>query len=99
MNLIEKNIDAIKSLCKSHKVAKLFVFGSVLRNDFNESSDVDLIVDFNKIEFGNYVDNYFDLHRSLEKLFKRPVDLLEDKAIENPYFKQVVDSTKQLVYG
>lgn len=99
MNLIEKNKDAVISLCKTHKVAKLFVFGSVLRDDFSEKSDVDLIVYFDKIEFGNYVDNYFSFHSSLEKILKHPVDLLEGKAIINPYFKQTVDATKQLVYG
>jgi predicted nucleotidyltransferase len=32
-------------------------------------------------------------------IFNRPVDLLEAQAIKNPYFKQVVNQTKQLVYG
>lgn len=41
MKLIELNIDKIIALCKKYKVAKLWVFGSILTDHFNESSDVD----------------------------------------------------------
>jgi predicted nucleotidyltransferase len=47
----------------------------------------------------DYADNYFDFKFSLEDIFNRPVDLLEEQAIKNPYFKQVVNQSKELVYG
>jgi predicted nucleotidyltransferase len=47
----------------------------------------------------DYADNYFDLKFSLEDTFKRSVDLLEEKAIKNPYFKKALDKNKQLIYG
>ena len=99
MNLIERNIEMIKSLCKKHKVRELFVFGSILSNNFNENIDVDFVVDFEKVDLNDYADNYFDLKSALEKLLKRPVDLLENQAIRNPFLKQSIDSTKKLVYG
>jgi hypothetical protein len=99
MNLIERNIDKIRDLCSIHKVSKLFVFGSVLTDKFKKDSDVDLVVDFQYVDHYEYADNYFDLKESLEKLFKRNVDLLEEKAIRNPYLRQSIDSSKQLVYG
>lgn len=99
MNLIESNIDNIRTLCKLHKVQRLFVFGSVLSDRFQKDSDIDLIVDFQGVELYNYADNYFDFKDSLENLFKRDVDLLEDKAIKNPFLRQSIDSSKQLVYG
>ena len=99
MNLIESNIDNLRTLCKSHKVQRLFVFGSVLSDRFQKDSDIDLIVDFQGIELYDYADNYFDFKESLENLFKREVDLLEDKAIKNPYLRQSIDSSKVLVYG
>ena len=43
MKLIENNLQKIIALCKKHKVRKLFAFGSVLTNRFNEGSDVDLL--------------------------------------------------------
>ena len=99
MNLIDSNIDNVRTLCKLHKVQRLFVFGSVLSDRFQNDSDIDLIVDFQGVELYDYADNYFDFKESLENLFKREVDLLEDKAIKNPYLRKSIDSSKQLVYG
>lgn len=99
MKLIENNIQKIIDLCKRHKVHKLFVFGSVLTNRFNDDSDVDLVVDFNKAEVEDYFDNYFDFKYSLQDLLGREIDLLEEQAIRNPYLKKNVDSTKMLIYG
>ena len=76
-----------------------FVFGSVLTNNFRKDSDIDLIVDFKEVDLYDYADNYFDLKFSLENLFKREVDLLEDKAIKNPYLRETINSSKQLIYG
>lgn len=99
MKLIERNIQKIIDLCKRHKVHKLFVFGSILTNRFNDNSDIDLIVDFDKNEVNDYFDNYFDFKYSLEDILGRKVDLLEEQTIKNPYFKQNVDATKTLIYG
>lgn len=89
----------LKELCERHQVKTLYAFGSVLGSDFHESSDLDLLVDFKDLDVQDYVDNYYDFKFSLQELFHRSVDLLEEKAIKNPYFKQVVDQTKTLVYG
>ena len=99
MNLIERNIAKIRDLCSRHKVRRLFVFGSLLTDKFKKNSDIDQVVEFQDVDQYEYADNYFDLKESLEILFKRNVDLLEEKAIKNPYLKQSIDSSKQLVYG
>jgi predicted nucleotidyltransferase len=99
MNLIHQNIEFINALCKSHKVKSLYAFGSVLTDKFNEKSDIDLIVNFSDVQLLDYADNYFDLKFSLEDTFKRSVDLLEEKAIKNPYFKKAIEKNRQLIYG
>jgi len=99
MNIIDLNIDKIRDLCYKHKVARLFVFGSVLSDRFKKNSDIDFIVDFREIDVYDYANNYFDLKFSLENILKRNIDLLEDKAIKNPYLRQSIDSSKQLLYG
>lgn len=99
MGIIESNIDKIRILCSKHKVRKLFVFGSVTTENFTKKSDVDFMVDFEGVEVYSYADNYFDFKFSLEKLLKRKVDLLEEKAIKNPFLIQSIDSTKSLIYG
>jgi predicted nucleotidyltransferase len=99
MDVVSSNLDKVRDLCARHKVSKLFVFGSVLTNNFNSTSDIDFVVDFSDVDLFNYADNYFDLKFSLEDLFNRKVDLLEEKAIKNPYLRQSIDGSKQLVYG
>ena len=99
MSIIDRNIEKIKALCSKHKVSRLFVFGSVLTEHYNQSSDIDFVVDFSDVDIYNYADNYFDLKISLENLLNRQIDLLEEKAINNPYLRKSIDSSKQLIYG
>lgn len=99
MGLIEIYKSQIKRLCESHKVKTLYSFGSVNTTNFNQDSDIDLVVDF-KIEGPiEYTDNYFDFKFELEKIFNRQIDLLESKAIKNPFLKKSIDKTKVLVSG
>jgi predicted nucleotidyltransferase len=89
----------IKSLCEKHKVKRLYAFGSVLGENFSESSDIDLLVDFDLVDPLVYADNYFGLKFALEDTFRRSVDLLEEKAMKNPYFKKEVENQRRLIYG
>lgn len=100
MELINNKLDKLNILCKKYHVSFLYAFGSVLRKqDFNEKSDIDFIVNFEAIPLLDYADNYFGLKFSLEDLFDRKIDLLEDIAIKNPYFRKDIDSSKKLIYG
>ncbi len=99
MNRLQNYNSEISKLCERHKVKTLYAFGSVLTGKFNGQSDIDLIVDFYPLDVLDYADNYFDLKFSLEDILKRPIDLLEDKAIKNPYFRQTITQQRQLVYG
>lgn len=99
MNTLQDHTSAISKLCEIHKVKTLYAFGSVLTDKFNNESDIDLIVDFQVLDILDYADNYFDLKFALQKVLKRPVDLLEDKAIKNPYFRKTIYQQRQLVYG
>lgn len=92
-------MDKIKALCMVHNVKSLFAFGSVCTNRFNEKSDIDLLISFNHMDFGDYADTYFDLADKFENLFHRPVDLVTDKSLSNPYFIESVNLTKTLLYG
>jgi uncharacterized protein len=98
MNIVERNIDRLIELCKNHKVGELYIFGSILTDNFSDKSDIDFLVQFEKIDILEYFDNYMDFKEKLEKLLGRPVDLLENQAIRNPVFRKVVDRDKKLVY-
>lgn len=99
MGLIETYREQIQKLCKNHKVRTLYSFGSVNTTRFTDDSDVDLMVDFNTTDPLEYSDNYFDLKFELEKILNRQIDLLESKAIKNPFLRENIDKSKILIYG
>ncbi|HNX56675.1 MAG TPA: nucleotidyltransferase domain-containing protein [Prolixibacteraceae bacterium] len=98
MEIITQNTDRLIELCINHKVGQLYLFGSALNSRFNESSDIDFLVQFNQVDLLDYFDNYMDFKEKLEDLFGRPVDLVENQAIKNPIFRSVIDREKQLIY-
>ena len=97
--IISKNIRKIKNICKKHHILSLFAFGSVLTDKFNDESDIDLLVSFKPLEFGEYADNYFQAAESFEKIFGRKVDLVTEKSLHNPYFINSVNASKKMIYG
>ena len=99
MKIEELKGKELDTLCKKNKVKSLFVFGSVIREDFNENSDIDLVVDFDESDPFKYTDLYFNLKNKLENLYKRQVDLIEERAIKNRFFKKELDNTKIKLYG
>ncbi len=99
MRELNRHKDQIKKLCTSNGVKSLFAFGSVTTDEFNAESDIDLIVDIENNDPLSYANNYFRLKFELEQLLKRQIDLLEQKAIKNPYFKEEIEKTKVLLYG
>ena len=99
MKELRDHIKQIQELCYAHNVRSLFAFGSIVSGKLNSDSDIDLIVDIDSNDPINYTDNYFALKFQLEGILKRPIDLLEDKAIKNTFLKQQIDNTKVLVYG
>jgi predicted nucleotidyltransferase len=99
MTVIEKHTGEIQKLCAEHKVKKLYAFGSALTPRFSSNSDIDFIVDFESQDIDHYADNYFNLKFALEEIFNRRIDLLEEKAINNPYFKEAIENQRQILYG
>jgi len=96
---IEDYKNTLSELCRQRNVKALYVFGSVLTNRFNADSDVDFIVSFNQMPVEDYADNYFDLKFALQDTLQRPIDLLEEQSIKNPYFLKNIDQNRQLIYG
>ena len=97
-NIIIENIEHIRTICRVHNIKTLYAFGSVCTNKFNETSDIDLLVSFNHMDYGEYADNYFTLCDKFENLFKRKVDLVTDKSLANPYFINSINKTKTVLY-
>ena len=95
---LDNFIDRIQGICARHKVRNLIAFGSVTSADFSDESDIDLLVDINSSDPIDYAENYFSLKFSLEDLLKRPIDLLEHKALKNRYLVNSINLSKKLLY-
>ncbi len=86
LSTIQKKLQEIKpALVAKYGVNTIGLFGSVVRDDFTNESDIDIVVDFSKpigIEF-------IDLAYELEAIFKRKVDLVSKKGIKPKYMRVI----------
>lgn len=98
-SFLQPHLHEIEALCRHYQVLRLDVFGSVLRDDFNPESDVDLLVTFQRDGDTNAFYQYFDFKEALTKLLQREVELVCAEAIRNHYFKQEVEATRQPLYA
>ena len=88
----------IAEFCKRWDITEFAVFGSALREDFRSDSDVDVLVSINpKAHIGLF--EIAEMQIELEKMFKRPVDLVEKEGLRNPYRRSEILSTAKVVYA
>jgi len=97
---LQPYLSLIISLFEKHKIKDAYLFGSALTNKFNEKSDVDFLVNFNDdldpVEKGELL---WSLRFSLEDDLNRPIDLITESSLKNPYFIEELNETKQKIYG
>ncbi len=90
----------IAELCREFHVQRLELFGSALNESFDAArSDFDFLVEFAPLPSGAYVDAFFGFKAAMEQVLRRPVDLVVDSAIRNPYFRKSVERGKALLYA
>ena len=88
----------IAAFCKRWQITEFSLFGSALRPDFRPDSDVDVLVTFSKDAEVSLFD-LVQMQLDLEKIFHRPVDLIEKDALENPFRKREILRTAQVIYA
>jgi len=88
--------ESIRSLCRALGVKRLEVFGSAVREDFQESSDLDFLLTFS--EGSNEFHRYFELKFELENLFHRKVDLVMEEGLNNPLLLTYIDREKRTLF-
>jgi len=96
--VIQDKQPELESLCQRFHVARLDLFGSGLSDRFDVvDSDLDFLVEFGPLPEGSHADHYFGLKSALESLFERPVDLVMESAIRNPYFRREMERTGRTI--
>lgn len=76
------SLPILHEFCQQHKITELSVFGSILREDLNLDSDIDLLVKFDPNAHISLM-NMIKIEDELKILLKRNIDLVSKKAIEN----------------
>ncbi|NJN82852.1 MAG: nucleotidyltransferase family protein [Caldilineaceae bacterium] len=76
--------DQIAAFCRRWKISQLELFGSILRDDFNDSSDVDMLVTFSEDAGWSLLD-HVQMEAELEELLGREVDLISRRAVEQSH--------------
>jgi hypothetical protein len=99
MTLIKEKYVEFVDLCRSHKVDKIYAFGSSITDRFDpKTSDIDLIVTLDIDDPADRGEALLSLWDRLEALFGRKVDMLTEDSIRNPYLKASINRTKKLIY-
>jgi predicted nucleotidyltransferase len=98
--LVESKRGDLVRLCERHHVRRLELFGSASGSTFDvAASDLDFLVEFHDVPEGERANCYFGLLEGLEALFDRSIDLVEVKAIDNPYFLAAIERTRKVLYA
>ena len=87
----------IQNICRELRLQGLDLIGSATRDDFSDDSDIDVLVTFEGDD--NLFDRYFSLKEKLEEIFKRKVDVIEERAVKNPFFRKTVNRDRIKLYG
>ncbi len=100
IDLLETRREDVAELCRRIGARRLDAFGSAVRDDFDrEASDLDFLVELDALPPAQYAAAYFALKEGLEALFGRPVDLVTDSGLANPYFRDRVIAERRELYA
>lgn len=100
IRFIEQYLCELESLCRKYHVARLDLFGSAADGTFDpKHSDLDFLVDFQDDAPMGPFHQYFDFLEELKRLFGCSVDLVERRAMKNPYFINAVKTNQEPLYA
>ena len=90
--------DRLEAFCRTWKIKEFSLFGSVLRDDFGPDSDVDVLVVFEE-NAGWDLWDIVDMREELKVLFGRDVDLVEKRALRNPFRRHDILSHHEVIHA
>jgi len=97
--MIEQKREEIEALCRGLGIHRLDLFGSAVGGSFDrDSSDVDVLVEFDIRPGFDYFGTYFGLKEGLERILGSPVDVVSVTSIRNPYFRDQVMRIREMLY-
>ncbi|NLX06946.1 MAG: nucleotidyltransferase family protein [Phycisphaerae bacterium] len=95
---VEIPTEHVADFCRRWRVRELALFGSVLTERFGPESDVDVLVTFAAEATWSLFD-LVDMEAELHELFGRPVHLVEQDTIRDPFRRQSILAGKEVIYA
>ncbi|NMH25833.1 nucleotidyltransferase family protein [Flavobacterium solisilvae] len=96
MKLSNNQINIIKDFFSKQPVLKAYLFGSYVRGDENENSDIDLLVE---LDYSQPIGlEFIQMQIDLQNLLSKKVDLVSARGISK-YIKPILDKEKKLIYA
>lgn len=93
---MQDHLSKIKAVLQDNKVQRAYLFGSVCTENFTDKSDIDIVINFQEgLDPLVRGELWWNVYFSLEDILKRPIDLLIENSIENPYLKRELERTMQ----
>jgi len=100
---IQDRLPELTEIFKKHQVKKVYVFGSAVTDRFNESSDIDFLIDPqdesdepDPVVRGGIL---WDLYYALKDFLKRDIDMVTRSSLTNKYFIEELNRTSISIYG
>jgi len=91
-------MDRIAEFCRKWGVAEFSLFGSILREDFRDDSDVDVLVAFVPgVKRG--LDAWESMEDEVRGMFGREVDLVERRRVTNPFRRHEILTSRRVLYA
>lgn len=89
--------EELAAFCAKWKVVELSLFGSVLRDDFAPSSDVDVMVSFEPDSSWSLLE-LLSMREERKEIFGRDVDLVEKEALRNPFRRREILGHREVMH-
>lgn len=97
--LLAKSKNELIAICQALSIKRLYAFGSVVSEKFDDDSDIDFLISFSdNLTVAEYTNNYFILQYKLRELFKREIDIVTERTLSNPCFIESINESKLLIY-
>jgi predicted nucleotidyltransferase len=90
--------EKIEEFCLRWKIVEFSLFGSVLRDDFDLDSDVDILVSLSEDADLDLYD-WITMIEELEEIFGREVDLVEKSSLRNPFRRHAILTNREIIYA
>ena len=95
---IDLQLDVVREICQRYGVAHLALFGSVLRDDFTDHSDIDVLCRLQPDSPVTTLLDWIHLKQALEDVWLRPVDLVEPHLL-HPMLRDAILAEERGIYG